>query len=459
MEETPGSRGIFDTEESRSGVVRGWFVPKEALGPHTYGTEHGLTKAKVAELDPKKDELRLFPTDTRPWNDNFLGPKYPQIRKITLDVEVDELTYMEDLLATLPGGLNKNPEFGLGFAQECDIIVNLIEEHTECTSIALPASGEPAIRGRVFYLPLPHLEELRGRLARIKSRGDVGIRRVKQTMVHNELASVLGLQARELSLGRLPDSRWMTKVAAGEVPLNDDEQDRLLAATAAGARSIVESSPQKLARLQRDIELVNLDQLIVAFADALDAGHPEPWWQRFFEENVFLLQLIFGGPTVFVDSQVPIGEGDNSTKGKKIADYFFKNSMTNNAALVEIKKPSTLLLGRREYRAGVYGVDAEIGKAVTQVLDQALQLARSEAATRMRTGDPSWTVSAPRCFVVAGRASELDTPDKQKSFDLFREHLAGVRLVTFDEIFEQLKTLREFLSAERAESGESVCRS
>ena len=192
-EETPGSRGIFDTEESRSGVVRGWFVPKEAPGPHTYGTKHGLTKVTVTELDPKKDELRLFPTDTRPWNDNFLGPKYPQIRKITLDVEVDELTYMEDLLATLPAGLNKNPEYGLGFAQECDIIVNLIEEHTKCTSIALPASGEPAIRGRFFYLPLPHLEELRARLARIKSRGDVAIRRVKQTMVHNELASVLGL--------------------------------------------------------------------------------------------------------------------------------------------------------------------------------------------------------------------------------------------------------------------------
>jgi len=451
VQETPGSRGIFDTEELKGGVVRGWFVPKERPGPDTYGTERHLAKVKVAELDPTKDELRIFPTDTRPWNDNFLGPKYSQIRQITLDVEVDEPTYMEDVLATLPAGLNKNPEYGLGFAQECGIIVNLIEEHTQCTAIALPADGEPAIRGPVFYLPLPHLTELRDRLARITSRGGGGIRRVKQTMVHNELAPVIGLDPRELTLGRLPDSRWMTKVAAGEVPLTEDEQDGLLAATLVGARSIVESSPQKLARLQRDIELVNLDQLLVAFGDALGAGHPEPWWQRFFEENVFLLQLIFGGPTVFVDSQVPIGEGDNSTKGKKIADYFFKNVMTSNAALVEIKKPSTRLLGRREYRKGVYGVDAEIGKAATQVLDQALQLARSEAATRTRTSETSWVVSAPRCFVVAGRASELDSPDKQKSFELFREHLAGVRLVTFDEIFEQLRTLREFLSAESAE--------
>lgn len=55
--------------------------------------------------------------------------------------------------------------------------------------------------------------------------------------------------------------------------------------------------------------------------------------------------------------------------------------------------------------------------------------------------------SQPRSFVVAGLASELDTADKKKSFDLYREHLAGIRLVTFDEIFEQLQILRTFLGS------------
>jgi hypothetical protein len=45
----------------------------------------------------------------------------------------------------------------------------------------------------------------------------------------------------------------------------------------------------------------------------------------------------------------------------------------------------------------------------------------------------------------------LDTPDKRKSFELYREHLAGVRLVTYDEIFEQLKALRDFLVVETSE--------
>jgi hypothetical protein len=237
----------------------------------------------------------------------------------------------------------------------------------------------------------------------------------------------------------------------GEVPLSDDERDELLAATTATAAQIASKVPAKMARLQRDIEVVNLDHLIASYAQALDDGHNEGWWQQFFEENVFALQLLFGGPTVFVDAQVPIGEGDNSAKGKKIADYLLKNAMTNNASMVEIKKPSTKLMKRRPYREGVYGVQSEISEAVTQVLDQALQLTRHEADTKSRTGDGSWVSNSPRCFVVAGRATELDTEDKQKSFDLYREHLSGVRLVTYDEILGQLKTLRDFLADEAPE--------
>jgi hypothetical protein len=76
-----------------------------------------------------------------------------------------------------------------------------------------------------------------------------------------------------------------------------------------------------LARLRREIDLVNLDQLIRAYSEALDVSKNESWWQPFFEENVFLLQLVFGGPTVFIDSRLPIGEWANTAKGKKIADY------------------------------------------------------------------------------------------------------------------------------------------
>jgi len=443
----PGDRGTLETRSGRN-VVQGFFVPKELPAAGSTASRRGLKKSKVIELDSANGELRIFPTNTRRWNDGFLGPKYKQIVKITLTVDADEDTDLRDILEDLPSGLTKDFEYGLGLAQECEPIIDFIEKNTGCTTLELATSGETAVRGKRFRLSLSHLDDLRGELTRISSRGQGGIARVKETLVHNDLAPALGLENKTLTLGRLTDSRWIAKVAAGMDPLNEDEQDELLAAAVSAAPAIAVSSPQKIARLQRDIERVGLEQLIETFQHALTASHGEDWWQEFFEMNVFLLQLVFGGPTVFINSQVPIGEGGNAPKGKKIADYLFKNSMTNNAALVEIKKPSTRLLRKRPYRQGVYGVDAEIGQAVTQVLDQALQLLGSEADTKKRTADSSWVVNAPRCFVVAGRASELDTADKRKSFDLYREHLAGVRLVTYDEIFQQLKLLGDFLASD-----------
>lgn len=113
----------------------------------------------------------------------------------------------------------------------------------------------------------------------------------------------------------------------------------MLAATAASAVEIASTASGKLTRLQRDIELVNLDQLISSYADALDAGYAEDWWQQFFEENVVALQLLFGGPTVFIHAQVPIGEGGNSAKGKKIADYLLKNAITTTRPWWKSRSP------------------------------------------------------------------------------------------------------------------------
>ena len=450
----PGERGSLNVRHASDGGVQGFFVPRASADGDAEAKPGQSTAAgvKIIEIFPAASELRIYPTNTRPWHPDHLGPKYSQIRTLTLPSHLDDEVDLVDALEGLPAGFTKDYEYGLGLAQECDPIIDLIEAHTKCDTLALDPSAETTVDGSTFRMSLARFEALRAELTRIKSRGNGAIRRVRHAFVHNELAEVLGLDEARYSEGRHPTSRWITQVTAGAEPLSDFEQEALLAATRASAAQIAATNPDRLVRLQRDIELVNLEQLISAYGDALWARHNERWWQQFFEENVFALQLLFGGPSVFVDSQVPIGEGGNSAKGKKIADYLFRNATTNNAALVEIKKPSTQLMSKTPYREGVYGVHSEISKSVTQVLDQALQLTRHEGDTQARTPGKSWVSSAPRCFVVAGMASELDTPDKKKSFELFREHLSGVRLVTFDEVHGQLELLRDFLSADAAGS-------
>ena len=437
----------MDVRITEIGLIEGYFVPKEAPAPGTAAGDRLSSGVRIIEASPFDGCLTIYPTDTRPWSDDFLGPKYSKIKSLIISGDVKPDADMVDILESLPSGFIKNYEYGLGLTRECEVLINLLENLTDCSVIEFVSSGVSAATQDKLLISLATFNALRVELKRIKGRGDLGIRRVRETHVHNSLAGTLGLKPRQLSLGRLETSKWMTKVAAGNVPLNDEEQDALLDATTANAAQIASKAPGKMARLQRSIELVNLEQLIILFEEALDAQRNENWWQQFFEENIFALQLLFGGPTVFVDAQVPIGEGANAVKGKKIADYLLKNALTNNAALVEIKKPGTKLMMHRPYRKGVYGVQGEIGKAITQVLDQALQLTRHEADTKRRTGDASWTSNAPRCFVVAGVTTELDTDDKKKSFDLYREHLSGVRLVTYDEVLGQLTMLYDFLVA------------
>lgn len=451
----PGDRGALEVRTLEGGVIQGHFVPKETPDSGTAAEARASSSALLVEVDLSEGTLVIFPIDTRSWSENFLGPKYSKIRSLVMYVDVEPDADILDILETLPSGFTKDYEYGLGLAREGEVLINLIEESTDCSIMEFVSSGSARVTGNRFLISFKRFDALRAELKRIKSRGDSGIGRVKETYVHNDLSKVLGLKTRQLSLGRLPISKWITKVAAGEEPLNDEELDALLDATTKNATQIASIAPVKMARLQRNLDLVNLKQLIALYEEALDAHHNEDWWQLFFEQNIFALQLLFGGPTVFIDAQVPIGESANAPKGKKIADYLFKNSLTNNAALVEIKKPSTKLMKRRPYRQGVYGVQSEIGEAVTQVLDQALQLTRYETDTKRRTDNSSWTSNAPRCFVVAGHARELDTADKQKSFDLYREHLSGVKIITYDEVLGQLTTLRDFLAAEEIIDGDT----
>lgn len=58
----------------------------------------------------------------------------------------------------------------------------------------------------------------------------------------------------------------------------------------------------------------------------------------------------------------------------------------------------------------------------------------------------------PQCVVIIGNAAiELDHQDKTKSFELFRNQLRGVIVITFDELFERTRHLIDLLEKPGAE--------
>jgi len=79
-----GDRGTLETRTTGRGVLQGFFIPRDTPRADTEPSKRLAAGVKVAEVDTSKGVLRIFPTDTRSWDNNFLGPKYQKIVKITL---------------------------------------------------------------------------------------------------------------------------------------------------------------------------------------------------------------------------------------------------------------------------------------------------------------------------------------------------------------------------------------
>lgn len=56
----------------------------------------------------------------------------------------------------------------------------------------------------------------------------------------------------------------------------------------------------------------------------------------------------------------------------------------------------------------------------------------------------------PRCYLVVGRISSLPDEHAKRSLELFRTALAAVQILTFDEVRERLRGIRDVLTASDA---------
>lgn len=167
----------------------------------------------------------------------------------------------------------------------------------------------------------------------------------------------------------------------------------------------------------------------------------EEFWQSTLTQHSFVLEQVFSWPCSIVKDKAYVGGKNVTNTGGKIVDFLVKNRLTENAALVEIKTPSTPLLTSK-YRQGIYNVSEELTGALLQVLDYKCSL-QHHYHNLTQTGGQRSTFHSfdPKCVVIIGRISDFTEVDELKSFELFRNQLANVDVVTFDELFDKTKKL------------------
>ena len=201
---------------------------------------------------------------------------------------------------------------------------------------------------------------------------------------------------------------------------------------------------EELPGLNALVGLANLRSLLKIWSANVE-NKDEEFWQQLFARHSFVLSQLFAYPVVFIQGKAYVGGKDLSNSGGNLVDFLYRTESSGAAVLIEIKTPTTQLLGSI-YRQGVYPPSSELSGGLSQVLKYRESL-MSEFHSLFK-GDQKLTQSEPSCLVIMGNAGrELSNEDRRRSFERFRERLVGVRVLTFDEVFRRVEGLVTLLES------------
>jgi hypothetical protein len=407
----------------------------------------------LAKGDATDGSVEFYPHNTTAPAHSLFGPKYRVLRIIRFEkldmVSAKSFKDAEWVLGRLIDGFVRTPSAGLGIDYELISIVDELEAAGVSRLIVragqrkglpvLASDGTLTIAGVQFG-------ELRRAVRAIHSKALDKARDEKHRTVHNTVLTAVDPKRFPSQPPPYEKGAIIAAIRAGtEAGLPRKDQDATLAAIASVARQVVRRTPQAVQTVAREIELISLEELISRYEKLLAANGSEATWQKFFTTYPFVLKLTFGYPIVAMGDQVSVGGGRFDGRGEKIADFTAMAALSGNLALVEIKKPSTRLLGKIAYRDGVFAPSRELSGSVAQVLDQKYQMQTDFAGKKVKSRVWDVEAYAIQCLVVIG--CNPPTDDEKKSFELFRRDLRQVLVITFDELLTKLKTILDFLKA------------
>lgn len=198
-----------------------------------------------------------------------------------------------------------------------------------------------------------------------------------------------------------------------------------------------------LQQLNSIIGLTTLKSAYAIWQSNADNANEE-FWQETFEQYSFVLSQVFAYPVVIVKGKAYVGGKSIINSGGNLVDFLAKNEISSNAVLIEIKTPKTSLLGTK-YRENVFSISRELSGAIVQVSNYKHTL-QNEFLALTQGSKSELTSFEPACVVISGNFQrEMTTEEKVKSFELFRSHLQGVNVITYDELFGKVGLLIDLM--------------
>ncbi|MEZ9779069.1 Shedu immune nuclease family protein [Vibrio cyclitrophicus] len=174
-----------------------------------------------------------------------------------------------------------------------------------------------------------------------------------------------------------------------------------------------------------------------------DKSKDEGQWQKYFENNPFILSNILSIPAFMLNGGAYVGGKSADNAGGNLCDFLFKSERTENPVLIEIKTPATNLIGKA-YRQ-TFSMSDEVSGSIGQILNYSNQLLKNSYALQVEGQDKSkeqqYKIHKPLLYVIVGNSTELDNNKKREAFELYRNNLKDINILTFDEVFAKVERL------------------
>lgn len=184
-------------------------------------------------------------------------------------------------------------------------------------------------------------------------------------------------------------------------------------------------------------------QTAISFLETNINSSDEQLFQKFFEKNPFIFQMIFPSLIHFLDGIKYMGGKNAKNQDGIFTDLVYSNKM-NNVCIIELKTPKTELVNKSTYREN-FEIHKDVIGSVIQAKKQKSRLMRNFKDIKENTElDDLSTLIDPSILILIGNKSAL-SEQQVESFDYLRASMKDVTIITFDELIQKFKMILDNL--------------
>jgi hypothetical protein len=333
---------------------------------------------------------------------------------------------------TLVSGIYRAVNFGLGFTRNLSPIVYRLEAFPRIRTVTISAKQDSGISGTAITFNTGDLTSVFQTIKPLKKVQAEDLRRASNNALAGIFPSKFKRSASSYTPGELSVFLKDKKID----PAKLSEEDVL---------DLIQVIPEHIKEdkivyeAEEKIKFIKLQKVREEFRKLVeqktDTAMLEEKCQLFFTNNNWILSNILSMPVVLLGGKLYVGGKGIDNRGGKEADFLFKNKLTKNVFIIEIRTPLKKIIDSKDpYRKpDVFSIGKEVTGGLVQALDQKDSLQKEFYSLAKRNEFVSFN---PKVVLIVGNLASL-RKKQLKSFELFRGSIRDVEIITYDELLKR----------------------